>query len=388
MERVRVGEVLKLQRREVRIDPLAEYRLIGVYSFGKGILHRDPKVGAELGEYKFFSIEPGDLILSNIQAWEGAIALAEERDLGTVGTHRFLSYIPVDERIDTKWARWFLLSERGMDLIRQAAPGSTMRNRTLAIDRFEALEIPLPPIDDQRRVADHLGTLAGAASTTAGLQSSATRLDEALIDSTTSSIFEVDGWPLKELGDIAEVNPAPQRLDPVTEITFVPMAAVDGVTGQVRGADLRPAGEIGPGYKQFSQGDVIFARITPCMQNGKAAIFSGLTANGYGSTEFHVIRAGPEVSAEWVHRIVRTRRFRLSAAEHFTGTAGQQRVPASFLKSALIPVPDRDEQVEALREVDRLSAVGLEIRAARGRAGELLAALVPSSLNEAFAGLS
>lgn len=141
---MQVGEVLALQRREVTIDPTSEYWLIGIYSFGKGILHRDPKPGAELGDYRFFAIEPGDLVLSNIQAWEGAIGFASQVDAGTIGTHRFLSYVPIDGRIDANWARWFFLSEPGMELIRQAAPGTTIRNRTLAIDRFEALEIPLP----------------------------------------------------------------------------------------------------------------------------------------------------------------------------------------------------------------------------------------------------
>lgn len=161
VERVRVGDVLLLTRREVAINPVDQYRLIGVYSFGRGIFHREPKRGSELGDYRFFTVEPGDLVLSNIQAWEGAIGFATEVDIGTVGTHRFLTYVPINGRIHTDWARWYFLSEPGMELIRQAAPGTTMRNRTLAIDRFEALEIPLPAIDEQRRVADLLDRIRG-----------------------------------------------------------------------------------------------------------------------------------------------------------------------------------------------------------------------------------
>src|ERR1700723_2701995 len=109
-KRIQVGTVLALQRREVAIDPIKDYRLIGVYSFGKGIFHRDPLIGSELGDYRFFRVESGDLVLSNIQAWEGAIACATQLDVGTVGTHRFLSYTPISERIDTNWARWYFLS--------------------------------------------------------------------------------------------------------------------------------------------------------------------------------------------------------------------------------------------------------------------------------------
>jgi type I restriction enzyme S subunit len=112
-EYVRVGDVLSLQRREVTIDPTTEYRLVGIYSFGKGIFHRELRTGAELGDYRFFAIKPGDLLLSNIQAWEGAIGLASHRDAGTIGTHRFLSYVPVADRIDTNWARWFSSASPG-----------------------------------------------------------------------------------------------------------------------------------------------------------------------------------------------------------------------------------------------------------------------------------
>src|SRR5487761_996362 len=107
LTRVRVGDVLKLRRSEVTIHPVDNYRLIGVYSFGKGIFHREPQLGAELGNYRFFEIRPGDLVLSNIQAWEGAIAFAGHVDSGSIGTQRFLSYVSADDRIDPNWAHYF-----------------------------------------------------------------------------------------------------------------------------------------------------------------------------------------------------------------------------------------------------------------------------------------
>ncbi len=92
MKTYRVGDILRLERREVSIEPLAEYQLVGVYSFGKGIFHREPVMGAELGHYRFFEIQAGDLVVSNIQAWEGAVARATKEDTGRIGTHRILTY--------------------------------------------------------------------------------------------------------------------------------------------------------------------------------------------------------------------------------------------------------------------------------------------------------
>ncbi|ETB15797.1 restriction endonuclease S [Mycobacterium avium subsp. silvaticum ATCC 49884] len=390
VERVRVGDVLSLQRRSVDIEPFTEYSLIGVYSFGKGIFHREPRRGSELGDYRFFSIAPGDLVLSNIQAWEGAIACAQERDAGTIGTHRFLTYVSRDGQVDTAWAKWFFLSEPGMELIRKAAPGTTIRNRTLAIDRFEALEIPLPPIDEQRQVASQLDRLSEVVQLASERRRHGETLFRALTDSRESKLIAglgKTGVPARRLADVAEINPRPTRLAADTLVAFVPMAAVDADTGSVSDAEVRSVAELGAGYKQFRRGDVIFARITPCMQNGKSAVFSDRDY-GLGSTEFHVVRPGNEVSVEYIHRILRTRAVRLNATEHFTGTAGQQRVPADFLRELLVPIPSREDQQEIVASLDALRASAGEFRALNQKASALARSLLPASLNATFTRLT
>jgi restriction endonuclease S subunit len=158
---VRVREVLRLERRAVQVEPSREYVEVGVRSFGRGIFHKEPVEGASLGNKRVFRIAAGDLVISNVFAWEGAIAVASEADTGMIGSHRFMTFVPTDERLDVRWAAWFFLSETGLDLIRKASPGSAGRNRTLAIDRFEALEIPLPSIEHQRQIASDLDRCHG-----------------------------------------------------------------------------------------------------------------------------------------------------------------------------------------------------------------------------------
>jgi len=160
---VRVGEVLELKRREVVIDVSVDYEEIGVRSFGKGIFHKEPVQGATLGTKRVFRIEPGDLVISNVFAWEGAIAVASLAEAGTIGSHRFMTFVARDGRIDTSWAAWFFLSEPGSTLVRKASPGSAGRNKTLAVQRFEDLEIPLPPMKEQQRVVDLLKRLRTSA---------------------------------------------------------------------------------------------------------------------------------------------------------------------------------------------------------------------------------
>jgi type I restriction enzyme S subunit len=124
------------------VDQTREYQEIGVRSFGRGIFHKEPVAGTDLGNKRVFQIEPGDLVISNVFAWEGAIAVASGAEAGRIGSHRFMTFVAIDDRIETSWAAWFFRSEPGLELIGRASPGSAGRNRTLAIDRFESLEIP------------------------------------------------------------------------------------------------------------------------------------------------------------------------------------------------------------------------------------------------------
>jgi type I restriction enzyme, S subunit len=154
---VRIGEYLALVREPVVIRPEDEYREIGLRSFGRGIFHKDPIRGSDLGNKRVFKIRPGDLLLSNVFAWEGAVAVSAERDDGLIGSHRFLTYRALDTgTVDVGYLRHFFLSDVGLAYIQSVSPGAAGRNRTLGIKAFENLQVPLPPIEEQRRVASVL----------------------------------------------------------------------------------------------------------------------------------------------------------------------------------------------------------------------------------------
>ena len=111
---------------------------------------------------------------------------------------------------------------------------------------------------------------------------------------------------------------------PDLPVSFVPMAAVDERWGEVAHREDRPYAEVAKGYTSFQDGDVLFAKITPCMENGKVAIARDLTNGlGFGSTEFFVLRPGTSVLGEYLFFFLRRQGFREQAKRHFTGTAGQ-----------------------------------------------------------------
>jgi type I restriction enzyme S subunit len=111
-------------------------------------------------------------------------------------------------------------------------------------------------------------------------------------------------WRITRLLDVALINPKRTKIqrDDDTQTSFVPMENVDDVNGIVKHVLSRPYAAVKKGYTYFEENDVIFAKITPCMQNGKHAIVSNLIDGiGFGSTEFHVIRCSEKIIPEWVH---------------------------------------------------------------------------------------
>lgn len=149
------------------------------------------------------------------------------------------------------------------------------------------------------------------------------------------------GWGLTTLGQCCELNPKrPRDINDETMVSFVPMPAVSE-DGKIDCSDIRPYKEVRKGFTYFAENDVLFAKITPCMENGKGAVARGLENGiGSGSTEFHVLRpiAGKS-NPYWLYIITMFDTFRVGARKVMTGTGGQLRVPIGYLNDYPISLP-------------------------------------------------
>ena len=172
------------------------------------------------------------------------------------------------------------------------------------------------------------------------------------------------GWRLTTLGECCELNPKrPKDIKDELLVSFVPMLAVSE-DGKIDCSDIRPYKEVRKGFTYFAENDVLFAKITPCMENGKGAVAKGLEGGiGSGSTEFHVLRpiAGKS-NPYWLYIITMLESFRLGAKKVMTGTGGQLRVPIGYLKDYPISLPPIELQnsfEEFVHQVDK-SKVALQ----------------------------
>jgi type I restriction enzyme, S subunit len=160
------------------------------------------------------------------------------------------------------------------------------------------------------------------------------------------------------LGDACEINPvkAPQGSLPAdAPVTFVPMPAVDADEGVITTPLTRRFSEVRKGFTSFRENDVIMAKITPCMENGKAAIARNLMNGlGFGSTEFHVLRSTGVVLPEFVYHFIRQESYRMAAEAEMTGSVGQKRVPQSFLETTEMRLPPLPEQIRIVKSLTKL----------------------------------
>lgn len=165
-----------------------------------------------------------------------------------------------------------------------------------------------------------------------------------------------EGWRWERLADVAPINQRRSlgHLNDDDEVSFVPMNAVGAETGSIDVSTVRAFGAVRQGFTRFAENDVLFAKITPCMENGKIAVVPRVPhGSAFGSTEFHVFT--PErVLPKYLYYWLSQRYFRELAEFNMTGTAGQKRVPLEFLRNSAIPVPNRELQKRIVSAIDGL----------------------------------
>ena len=147
-----------------------------------------------------------------------------------------------------------------------------------------------------------------------------------------------------------------QILNDAAQVTFLPMENI-GEQGELDRSLMRDLDDIGQGYTQFFDGDILVAKITPCFENGKGALVSGtLNGVGFGTTELHVLRPTEEIDARFLYYSTVSACFRGRGEAAMFGSAGQKRVPEEFVRNFRVSLPPLEQQRAIADYLDRETA--------------------------------
>ena len=169
-----------------------------------------------------------------------------------------------------------------------------------------------------------------------------------------------NNWEVKSLSDYCVVNPKKSEIGSLPEdfeLSFVPMQSVSE-NGDINTSTVKQYKDVKTGFTYFRENDVLFAKITPCMENGKGCVARNLKNKiGFGSTEFHVLRPIENISnSEWIYRLTTFKSFRKDAENNMTGSAGQRRTPKEFFdkyKVGLPPLSLQNDFATFVQQIDK-----------------------------------
>lgn len=277
------------------------------------------------------------------------------------------------EKISSRFLEYFFQSQEYRNLINQVVSGTNINN--IKNEHIDNIMIPLPPINEQQRIVNRIESLFAKLDRVKELientlaqfeQNKMAILHKAFTGELTAkwrkeNNIDLSSWENGILMDFCKINPKKintKEFDDDMIVSFIPMPCVSDIWGKIVKKELRKLGEVKKGYTNFCEGDVLFAKITPCMENGKSAIVDKLENDiGFGSTEFYVLRCDEnKLNNKYLHYFVRQKTFRDEAKGEMTGAVGQQRVPKTFLENYKMKVPTIEEQQEIVNILDNLLA--------------------------------
>lgn len=385
------SKVLKEATMEwVQIEDDKQYSILGVRTYGKGVYINRTSIGKDLKMKKYQKSQKDHLFWCKVDTKNGAFGVITENFENSYGSSN-MSYLKIrTDRIELNYLQLLFQSVKLNEYMDSMVVGVTNRKYISKDDLLSNIFIPLPTITEQKiLVKKHEDALAEAEQCEKEVERLEASIDEYLFDilgieiteETTPSkehiltftnlkkmfkwgadyninainpkdVFRSTKFKNTPILSLCEINPTTKYSSEIEEISFVPMECVSDIYGEISSKKNGTTSE-SKGYTRFKENDVIWAKITPCMQNGKSAVAKDLT-NGfaYGSTEYHVFRTFEnQIIPEYLHAFLRSKRIRKIAKTYFTGSAGQQRVGADFLEALTLPyVPIKSDDINEITQ--------------------------------------
>jgi type I restriction enzyme S subunit len=365
-------------RRPVQTLPEEHYPEVGIRSFGKGVFHKPVKTGLEIGDKRLFSWCKDDLLFNVVFAWEGAVAVATELEHGKVGSHRFLTCVVDPTLALPRFLFWWFVHDLGRDQLLRASPGGAGRNRTLGVDKLARIEVPLPPLDEQKRIVSRLdGAVALVEERRRAIDAA-----EHEMQSMLSKAFQVaiDGATLRPMSEVAPLVRRQVKID--AEATYTEIGVRSFYNGIFHRRTVMGSEFSWQDLFWLKEGDLVFSNL---MAWEKAIALASAEDEGtVGNHRMLTCEVNPDLATPgFLMAYFRTFEGYSSIVGHSPGTIARNKTLSSKkLPTIQVPVPDMAKQ----RWFDELEAKANEARAIRARTAMDVEALIPAMLHEIFSG--
>ena len=306
-------------------------------------------------------MKKGDVLFGKRRAYQRKVGIAPFD--GIFSAHG-LVLRPNTKIVDSEFFPFFISSDQFMERAVRISVGGL--SPTINWKDLKEQEFNLPPIAEQKVLAEKLWAAYRLKESYKKLLTATQEMVKSqFIEMFGNPLSQVQRYPLEKLGDCCVLNPRRPSisLSDTDMVSFVPMPCVSE-NGYLQDVADEEYGKVKKGFTYFENKDVLFAKITPCMENGKGAIAQELTNGiGMGSTEFHVLRPiEGKSNSYWLLALTRMPIFREQASKNMSGTGGQKRVGASFLDNFMVGLPPVEEQNRFERIYRQADKSGFELR--------------------------
>lgn len=319
--------------------------------WGKIDLSTIKQMRIEEEERERYLVKKGDLLVC--EGGEiGRCAMWESDD--EIYYQNALHRVRVYKEYDARFFMYLLCHYNDLKLIEQFGKGLTIKH--LNQTAFRNIPVCVPDLPAQRCIAAILSSADKVIASTQKVIAKYKQMKQGMMEDL---LKPKEGWKKVKLGECCEINPKTDttKVQDYDVVAFIRMEDVSN-DGFITSFSERAYKSLQKkGFTVFQNDDVIFAKITPCMENGKGGLVRNMKSKiCMGSTEFHVLRACANVSTDFIYQLTISKRFRQKAEMQMTGSAGQQRVPAAFLEDYFISIPFKND-VPDLAEQRRIAAI-------------------------------
>jgi len=390
---VPLRELLTPVSRPEAVDPQKTYHILGAHWYAKGLYTKDIKSGSQIQAKNLYRAEQGDFVYNRLFAWKGSFAVASEENHGCYVSNEFPCFLVNQNRIDSRYL-WRYFSRAGIweEAFGLSTGGTpTSRNR-LKEDKLLAMKMPLPPVEEQRRIVAKINELASKIEEARCLRRKAMAEAETLLPSEISYLFskgKENGWTTEFLRDYMIDDCYGTSEKTSDDNSGTPIFRMGNIqSGRLDLRDLRylHLNDKDRAKLLLKKGDILVNRTNSAELVGKCAVFDLEGEYGFASYLIRLCldkdRAEPRLVASYINSPT-GRAYMFSERKQMTGQAN---VNATKLKALPIALPSLPEQRRIVAYLDGLQAKVEVLKHLQSQSSTELDALLPSILDKAFKG--